>query len=222
MATLPYTYALNADSLLAWVRRAGSDLPSQYTQTTTSDGSTIVVIDNDGSITIQNVIVQGVTLATNAYALNGVILTLTAAPSVGDSVLVVYTRTKFSNDDLINYLVDSSRFVGADINTHWTISPTDFTIIDTQTPPEFWNEDLSLWDSNIEALIVYKSAMLLSQERVNSAAADAIKIKDGDTSIDTSATAKAGETAFKRNKELYDENLKVVRSNRFLGQAQNA
>ncbi len=143
-----------------------------------------------------------------------------APTDANEAVSLVYFRSQFSDDDIKNYLLDAARSVGADLTTRWTVSSVDYTVTDIHG--EFWDVENQIWKSPVEELIMYRTALAISQERVNSAAVDAIKIKDGDTSIDTSATARAGEESLKRTSRQYQDQLLTTRSNRFTGFTQGA
>ncbi len=219
--TAPQVYQVNTMDNIAWARRAGSDLLKQFTQSTTTDGTQIITIDNDGNIVVTSLIIDGVVLTSPTdYSTSGSIITLTAPHDTNQVVSIVYLRSQFTDLEIQDYLMDAVRKVGGDLVARWTISRTNYTVTDTHG--ELWDPDESIWRSSIESLFILRTAMQLAEERVNSAAVDAIKIKDGDTSIDTSATAHAGEQSAKRTTAAYKDELTRVRSNRSSGFSQGA
>ncbi len=75
----------------------------------------------------------------------------------------------------------------------------------------------NVMEEDIENLIVLRAAITLREDIAAGAAGDAILIKDGDTTIDTSKTAAGNENRLKAMKSEFNDAFNIVVINRTQG-----
>jgi len=193
-------------SLVSWARRAGGDLRRQERDFLTADGTRVATLNNEGDLELISLEIDGVE-ATVGFALNQGLLIFDNEhiPPEGSELSVVYEYSTLTDDAVLELLVDSARIVQSDLALRdWVVQ--DDGAIECVTI----NED-------IQKLIVFRAAVAIAESKSNTAADDAIKIRDGDTSIDTSTTGDHAAKRTKRLQEQYDSNLVVVRNRLFKG-----
>ena len=161
---------------------------------------------------------------TTDFTLVGDSILFTDDPITSSKIVAIYDLSTWNDDTLMEFIVDSVKVVASDLAVRWIFDPTGFTIsdLDANKPIIFTDpKQPTVADDTIQKLIVYRAAISMIEEKVDAAADDAILIKDGDTTIDTSKTFAGGQSRLDRITEQYDKNLKVARMNRFTGCAAN-
>jgi hypothetical protein len=202
-------------NLVDWTRRHSGDKFATGVEDTTSDGTTRVTIGNTGTILIDSVTVAFATV--DEYDVAGSVLTLTEAPNAGDNILVQYRVARYSDAEVLEFLLDAARGVAADMKFKWSVSTVNHRITDLRE--ELFDPETGSAYFEIEQLLVYRAGALLYADKTNQAASDAILIQDDATKIDTSKAATAGEKALKRLFDLYKDAVLRARSEGFMGTA---
>jgi hypothetical protein len=212
-------YDLN--DLVAWTRRHGGDTVQSTNERATSDGTRRVLINNEGNIAVDRFDLQFVTLEEGTdYEVEGNIITLTADPVEGDDIFILYRVSRYTDREILDFLVDASRGVKADMKFTYSVDEASATIEDTESEMFDGNEEgVSKPYAEIEQLIVYRAGALLYAHKTNQAADDAILIRDGDTTIDTSKTAASTDKALTRLGSMYTAAVLRARSEGFMGTA---
>jgi hypothetical protein len=206
--------------LIDWTRRQGGDMPTVQTSTGASDGTPRYTINDEGTITITKVEVAYTILPTNQWVFDSDtnILTFTVTPDEGDEIVVPYSVTRYSDTDILAFLINATYGVGGDLNFDWDVdltNPAAPQVIDNQ------NVLVGRTLQRFKQLIVYRAGADLNAAKANEAADDAIKIRDDDTSIDTSVTAAANQRAIARLADLYARTVIIARSEGFIGTAKS-
>ena len=195
-------------------------MPKQQTSTGASDGTLRYTINDEGTITITKVELAYTILPTAQWTFDTDtnIITFTVMPDEGDEIVVPYSVTRYSDTDILNFLTDAVYGVGGDLNFDWDVdltNPAAPQVIDNQ------NVLVGRTLQRFKQLIVYRAGADLNAAKSNEAADDAIKIRDDDTSIDTSVTASANQKAVARLADLYMKTLTIARSEGFMGTAKS-
>jgi hypothetical protein len=217
MAAVPAE--LDLTTLTDWTRRAGGDTVQQTNQTVNSDGSGVVRLKASGSIDVTDVMVGVVTLAAGDYVANGNVIVLNSPPARGVKVTVFYSTSRYSDDQVINFLTDAARGLAGTLKYRWTVDLDLNTVTDAAADKPQLGDELGVVRPEIEELIVLRAGLGVFADKANSAAGNAIKIKDGDTMIDTATTAGASEKAIARLAGQYKDALKKVLVEGFVGSA---
>jgi hypothetical protein len=206
--------AYDLRQLTSWVRRAGGDIVQTAREQLIADGSRRIALSNEGAIALTTLEIDNVE-ATTGFSVDGNFLTfdVNAIPATGTEIYVVYTVSRFSDAEILQFQEDSARAVGSDLAIPWVtasgqIVNADAIIYDAVTHNP---------DEDLEKLFVYRTAMAIAQAKAQMAADDSVKIKDADTSIDTAVTGSSANKLFLQMSELYESNLKAIRSRRFSG-----
>jgi hypothetical protein len=207
-------YELN--ELIGWARRSGGDRLTRQRDSLTTDGTADLVLSNDGYIVVNVVKLAGEDLTTADYTLDGNVITFDPVPPDQTSVIVGYQNATYSDTEVLGFLLDAARDVKADLSLKAQIAPSGYRVIDPDakliTAPNEMNQD-------VERLIAMRAGINIRTDVANGAGGDAIMIKDGDTTIDTAATAKANESVLKRMNAEYDEKVRKALANRLTGTA---
>lgn len=211
-------YDLN--KLLAWTRRAAGDRAQRTREQFTGDGLEVeYTLSNEGGITIASLTVEGVeqNLSTD-YTMDGNVLAFKTAPADTDRIVVVYAYTRYTNAEVVEFLSDAALTVGGDVGIAWTISTnTPGKIIDV---PDTLAAGTDL-DQGLKKLLVLAAADAVVSDKSNTAADEAIMVRDGSTTIDTSKASGASEKAIERIGERYKDALMEYRARKFRGVAQS-
>jgi hypothetical protein len=173
-------------------------------------------------LAIQAILAGVVTLNPSTYTVTGSSIIVSPAIAQGVKTTVIFTTTRYSDDDISGYLGDAAQAVDGTLKYGLVIDTVGLTVDDGSDP----SSGQALYQLNnsagnirpeIEQLIVYGAGLGVYADKANTAADNAIKIKDGDTSIDTSATAGASEAAIKRLVAQYKCSMQKVLSEGFVG-----
>lgn len=210
---------LQFSTLIAWARRAAGDMATNQNQVITSDGTAIVRIKATGSITITKVMVGVVILASSEYSADANVLVLTTLPARGTKVTIFFRQSRYADADVINFLIDAARGLAGSLKYGWVVDESAASVMDGPGLTQLHNENGDI-RPEIEELIVLRAALTLFADKANQAADNAIKIKDGDTSIDTAATAGASEKALVRLGKQYKDAITKILVESFVGSAQ--
>jgi hypothetical protein len=209
------------NTLLDWARRTANDRLLRNRDVLVSDGTGQVVLTNDGNVQLTSVSVGGTPASPADYSQDVNVLTFNTPPTAGVSIIVVYNRSQYLDTEVNEYLVDAVNSVMADIGlSQWQTNDADPTNpllnypdpIATPTPTQS-----NYLDPTITKLLILKAALTLKQDKGDQNSDDAILIKDGDTTIDTSKTAAASERSIMRLQNEYDKFWRIAVANRQTG-----
>lgn len=203
-------------TLLGWTRRAGGDLVTTSTQQLVADGTVSLKINDEGSINVIKVSLTGTVIDSSQYSLDGNVITFSNPPGAGLTVTVTYRRSKYSDDEVMGFLVDGVRGVKADMNLAIVVNDTNNTVDDAPGMNQLYDKTGKPFP-RMEQLFVLRGGWAMAEDKGGVAADDAVKIRDGDTSIDTATTAASTAKTIERKRDLYVEALKVARSEGFMG-----
>jgi len=196
-------------ALIDRVRRASSDWPRFTTDMLVGTGDATLALNNAGGITLISVQVDGENVPLGSVSFSDNTLTFSDPPQDSANVVVNYSLTRFTDDQIKNFIADAAIAVGGDLGLQWTVD-VDTLVID-EIPLKVCNEDQKTLQYRVQTAIVYRAAVDIVGDKVNQAADKAILVKDGDTTIDTSKMAHSGERAMGRVQARYDEHLKHLR-----------
>lgn len=194
-------------SLIDNVRRLlGDNKIFTFEESTMQNTSYYITLANEGSIVIEDggIIIDDEQISEDNYTINGNIIKFNEPVELGSVVSIEYTYCSYSDDDIKEHIGDTiNNYISALTNTDYGFgsgTSTDYNIT-----------------SNEKSLFVHGTVLNMIGVNLIDVAGDSIKIKDGDTMIDTSVSSKdAGETYNKiLSKFLYL--LKTVRTNTFQG-----
>jgi hypothetical protein len=207
------TYDLT--TLTEVVRRLGNDMVKTYREPSVSDGSGSLTLNNDGDITLTSVTVDGDVQDSGDYSLSSNVVVFDFAPTANAAIVVLYTRSQYTDTEIENFVLDAARMVQGDLDTTWLLDRDAKTINDVNS--EFYVTARSDWRAEIEQLLYMRSAMVVRESLTQQAADDAILIRDGDTIIDTSKAAAAQAKQATGMLSRYDAILRDVQQSRFTG-----
>jgi hypothetical protein len=196
--------------LVDWARRSGGDRLRTEREALVADGTTRAALNDTGDIHIVGLTLDGL-VQPSGYTLDGNVITFGSAPVDGAELDVSYTVSRYSDLQVAEFLHDAARNVQSDLAVKWRVTAdaiediADILFVD------------GVPDNDFERLIVCRAAVAMYEDKSNVAADDAIKIRDGDTQIDTSATSQSTNKALARLWEYYHDARESLRSRRFLG-----
>ncbi len=186
----------------------GGDSLSVVRETITADGTVLLELSNDGNIIITSITDDGTLVDSAEYSNDGGLVTFTTAPEEASEMFVIYQQSTYTDDEIIAFLEDSARIVGADLCIEWVVDTDNHLIT---------HDDDGVVDALVEQLIIFATAMTIFNDRANAAAGEAILIKDGDTTIDTSKTSGALSKRIESFTKQYGDMLVRAQLKRFGG-----
>lgn len=206
-------------TLLMPVRRLINDVAVNEVEINeqTENTSRYIKLAADGYIVpvSSGVIINGIVIDESGYTVNKNVLRMVDIVPAGSDVFVQY--------DVVNY-TDQFILDTIDDTIHYTIEPifrTDFGFGDTYPAPSgvvdyntYTADDV---DDDLAALFVHGSALQVLGIKLTEAGDDAIYIKDGDTIINTAASAQEKARGYEPIYRRFMELLEIVRINRFEG-----
>jgi hypothetical protein len=217
---MPY----DLSQLVGWARRTGGDVITSTSESITSDGTRRIRLQSDGFVLVTAVDADADPLPPDAWDAAGNQVTLTTAPIEGTTFDVTYNSATFSDPEILDYLIDAAMTLKGDVKQSWGINAANHTIVDDSTNPSFFPpdhpDDPAFADPSLLKLIVFRAAVGIYTQKNAKAADDAIMIKDGDTTINTSLAARATDSVLKRMVETYEQDLRRYRTEKFCGAAQ--
>lgn len=193
-------------TLVDQVRRLlGDNKNFTFEESTMQSTSYYIMLTNDGSISIEDggIVIDDEQIPSDNYTINGNIIKFNEPIEAGSSISIEYTYCSHSDEEIADYIGDT-------INNYISgLTNTDYGFIGTTTD---YNVTF-----NERSLFVHGTVLNIVGINLLEVAGDSIKLKDGDTMIDTSVSSKdAGDTYNKiLSKFLYL--LKTVRINTFQG-----
>jgi len=202
-------------SLVDWTRRSCGDRPVSVREQIVSDGTAVITLSNDGTITLAAVSIDGTIVDITTLVVSGSIVTFPNPLTAASVVTVTYTYTTYSDDDLQEFITDAANSVQGDLPANWEVADNTIT---TQDVPLMNCEQSSL-KMLVQRLLIAKAALNVSSDKADTAGDDAITVKDGDTTIDTSKTSAATMKSLQVKEDRYDKMLTDTRSRLFRGQA---
>jgi hypothetical protein len=205
--------------LVAWTRRNGGDVVTKENEQTVSDGTRRFRLQNDGYINVTEIDLDAEALPASEYTANGAVVTFASDMIEGTVIDTFYDHARFSDEEILACLVDAAMVVASDVKQSWRVDPVTMKIVDDAGNPSFF-DDRDRPDVTLPKLIVFRAAVSVYLLKAFQAADDAIMIKDGDTTINTSLAAKSTDTATRRLTDMYVADLKRYRSEKFCGAAQ--
>lgn len=195
-------------TLIDQVRRMlGDNKTFTYEESTMQNTSYYIVLENEGSITIEDdgVIIDEETISPDDYTINGNILKFNEPIEVGSSVSIEYTYCSYSDDDI-------SKFIGDTIENYISgLTNTDYGFNGTTTT----NEKITF---NERSLFVHGTVLNMVGVNLLQVAGDAIYIKDGDTTIRTDVSAGQAGDSYNKILSRFLYLLKTIRINTFQGE----
>lgn len=201
--------------LVEWTRRACGDRPRRVRELIDGDGGAEYVLGNEGSVTLITITLDGNLLDLAAdVSVDENILTFANAVDDTTSMVINYSLTRYPTSDVVQFLVDAALSVQADMSLGWAVSKTGRV---TTTDAALCTGDGTDILPIFQKLIVYRASLDMYGDKANQAADDAIMVKDGDTTIDTSKTSGSSESAMKRLQTRYEVALREARASRFRG-----
>lgn len=194
-------------SLVSQVRRLlGDNKEFTYEESTMQNTSYYITLANEGSIEIEDgaILIDDEQISSDNYTINGNIIKFNEPVEAGSIVSIEYTYCSHSDDDILNFIGDTiENYISGLTNTDYGFNGGTTT----QNNITF----------NEKSLFVHGTVLNMVGVNLLDVAGDSIKIKDGDTLIDTSVSSKdAGDTYSKiLSRFLYL--LKTIRTNTFQG-----
>jgi hypothetical protein len=192
-------------TLASMVRRTSGDYFKTNTDTTDSLSATTnrIVLENEGEAIISSVTIDDIEYDSSEYSVEGNIVTFVNQIESGSSVSIVYKICNYSDEEIIENIGDSVLLVETLLNRSLGFSGT-------QTADDI--------DFNIKTLLVNATVLQMAGIDLSGAAGDAIYIKDGDTTIDTSYNSSESVKKYRVVLEKFNIVLAAVRGNLFKGQ----
>lgn len=200
--------------LIPWTRNASGDRPRSVREDLVGTGGAALTLSNGGGITLDWVSVDGRRLDADAVTVEGNVLTFSSPPEPDSDVAVSYALTRYTDADLRTFLVDAALAVASDLPARLKVSRRSGHI---EVPEALLDEEGVEPDAAIQTLIVYKASLDIVADKANQAADDAIMIRDGDTTIDTSKTSQNSEAAVRRLAARYSQALLRAKHGRLRG-----
>jgi hypothetical protein len=194
-------------SLVQQVRRLlGDNKEFTYEESTMQNTSYYITLSNEGSIEIEEgaILIDDEQISSDSYTINGNIIKFSEPIEAGSIVSIEYTYCSHSDNDISNFIGDTiENYISGLTNTDYGFNGGITT-----------NKDITF---NEKSLFVHGTVLNMIGVNLLEVAGDSIKIKDGDTLIDTSVSSKdAGDTYSKvLSRFLYL--LKTIRTNTFQG-----
>jgi hypothetical protein len=212
------TYDLS--NLVSWARRTGADTLTRTRDTLITDGTTDVTMSSTGNIEIVSVRVGGVTQDPSTYDVEVSTIVFNDAPASGLNVIVLYDTSTYTDAQVLEYVSDSLHYVVSKLALFgWQFNTTDPLHPLANDPHDHDIPQTNVMQQALEALIALGAGIQIRKDMAGTAGRDAILIKDGDTTIDTSKTANASEKVLKRMQAEYDNLMNVTIANRTRGKA---
>lgn len=202
--------------LVSWTRRAAGDEVTLQDQTTTSDGSRTITIENEGFISIVSVRADGTALQASEYELEGRIITLDSDPIDGTIHVVQYNNARYTDAEILQFVVDAAEAVLGDTKMTWSVDTDAQKVIDDGSQG-FFKPGTTVIVPAIKQLIVQRAALAIYEAKSINAADDAIKITNNRTSIDTSVGAGASKKTLERISTSYQASLRKFLGEGFIG-----
>lgn len=147
-------------------------------------------------------------------------ITFNPQPADGVNMFITYDVSIYASGEITYFLQDAAVNVVSDLGLPWYVDRNANLIVQPSgvtDPFDSMYDPNGVFDEDVEKLIVFRTAIQMYEDKSSGAADDAIKIRDGDTSIDTSTTANSSQTFLKRLDQQYSEALLRVRLRRFRG-----
>lgn len=209
-------------SLIGWSRRQSTDQPLPYAELLIGNGGSSYTLNNDGSIDLTSVTLDQVDLNLSEVTASGSQLFFNADVDTGVNIDVNYNRSQYDDDQLKDFLCDAAIGVGIDLDIHWLVDYQTSTItnIDEAEFVLAYGNTISDLDPVIQRLIVIKVDSIVASDKSNAATDDAIMIKDGDTTINTSLGSGAQGKSMERKQAKYQVSLTQALRRRFSGKRQ--
>lgn len=203
-------------NLIAWTRNACGDRQKATREELVGTGGPRLALANSGGVTLGTVTVDGDAVSPGDVSVEDGDLVFAAGsePPIDADVVAAYGLTRYTDDDLKSFLVDAALGVSADLPVRYAVQPGTGHVQADDALAEPGGTDL---DVTLQQLIVYKAALDVFADKANQAADDAIMIRDGDTTIDTSKTSTNSEAAMKRLTERYRTALLRAKHGRLKG-----
>lgn len=200
--------------LIPWTRNACGDRPRATRESLVGTGEATLTLSNTGGITLGRVTVDGEEVEAGSVTVDGNVLTFAAPPDIDADVTVNYGLTRYTDADLRDFLSDAAATVAADLPATLAASRDTGRV---EVPEQFLDAAGATLDVQIQKLLVYRAALDVFADKANQAADDAITIRDGDTTIDTSKSAQSSEAAMRRLTAKYDDALRRAKLGRLRG-----
>lgn len=211
---MPHVYDLR--ELIGWTRRRGGDQVSKERTSVVADGTAYVSISSEDFVELLQLEVDGVVHPSGEYTIDEGTLKFDPVLDDGSDVYAVFNEARYSDDTILDFLADAGAAVAGDLPAVWEVIHASGLIDDDAD--QMLNHDGRV-DDQIKQLIVVRAAFDMLGEKANSAADDAIMIKDGETTIDTSKGAGSINRRFDALSQEYALILRRVQANRFVGKA---
>lgn len=199
--------------MIGWARRVAGDQVGSEFEEIEAEGQSVFTISSDGFTEVTAVTVDSVALSAGDYTASGIDVNIITPPAVGAVVRVTYDAAAFTDGQIGSFLSDAANEVIADLHLHAYVDETDFVdendtlVTDGRLHPQ------------IARLIALKAAINARGDLTNTAADDAITVRDGDTSIDLSKGAWSGEKVMARLQMQYKEAMTRAATARFVGRS---
>lgn len=194
-------------SLIDSVRRLlGDNKIFTFEESTMQNTSYYITLANEGSIVIEDggIIIDDEQISEDNYTINGNIVKFNEPVELGSVVSIEYTYCSYSDNDIEKYIGDTiNNYVSALTNTDYGFNgktSTDYNIT-----------------SNESSLFVHGTVLNIIGVNLIDVAGDSIKIKDGDTLIDTSVSSRDAGDTYAKILARFLYLLKTVRTNTFQG-----
>jgi hypothetical protein len=192
--------------LIDQVRRLlGDNKIFTYEESTMQNTSYYITLANEGAIEIEDgaIVIDDEQVSSDNYNINGNIIKFNEPIELGSNVSIEYTYCSYSDDEIANFIRDTiENYISGLINTNYEI---DGTMID---------KDITF---NEKSLFVHGTVLNIVGINILDVAGDSIKIKDGDTLIDTSVSSKDVGDAYNKVLSKFLYLLKTIRTNTFQG-----
>jgi len=209
------TYELSG--LVARTRRDAGDMLRRQEETIVASGSRRVPLGAQYHVVLVDVEVDDAPPPSGmTVTLSGTTLVFDPVLEEGSEVLVTYDAARFTDPEVIEFLADASRTVASDIVGPWSTDSEEATITDLTNT--YVRADDTIVDT-LAKLLSLKAAIQIVSSKANSAADDAILIRDGDTTIDTSKGAGAIDKRLTALSRDYGDAWRRALANRFTGHA---
>lgn len=205
--------------LVGWARRLSRDEVVEGREVFVSDGVGEIELSATGSITLNEITSDGDDVSTDDVELISKTVVFSDAADVpeGARVVIRYNNSSYSDTQVSERVTDAAREVGSDLEIEWEIDTEGFLIIDVPDAEVVTFRNQDKLNPLVEKLIALKAGINLYTDKANKASDEALLVRDGDTTLDTSKAAAAGSKTLERMNHDYREALRAALTRRLQG-----
>jgi hypothetical protein len=204
-----------------FVRRLARDSVTRAREEFISAGTGQFTLNANGDIKIVSITSDGTPIDPETAAslqVNTLILDPNDVPDQS-IVVVTYDNSAYTNAEIEAFLADAASIVGADLGIMWLVIEEDGSWRITSIPDSEIDTvgSTQVLNATIVKLIALRGGIGTYQDKANRRADQAIMVRDGTTTIDTSKAASTGTRTLFNMETDYQVALKYALSRRFKG-----